>query len=97
MRHAVEVEIAGHRFQLKTDADEEHVRQVAAYVEAQIRALEARGAAPQTHRLALLAALNLAEELFREREARARLRDRARSVVRTVLAELSRLAPKPGR
>lgn len=94
MPQAIEIEIAGNRFQLKTNADEKHVREVAAYVEACIRALEERGAAPQTHRLALLAALNLADELFREREARARLRNRARSAARAVLSQLPRLQPK---
>jgi cell division protein ZapA len=97
MRHAVEVEIAGQRFQIRTDADAEHVRRLAAYVETRIRTLEARGASPQSHRLALLAALNLTEELFREREARARLRTRTRAATRTILAELARLSPKPGR
>jgi cell division protein ZapA len=91
MTNTVEVEVAGHKFQLRTSADEDYVQQIAAYVEEKIHLLEKKNTVAQTHRIALLAALNLAEELFRERDARVRLREKAKERSRNMLSQLSRL------
>jgi cell division protein ZapA len=63
-----EVEIYGSRYTVKGDADPEYVRQVAKFVDDKMRAL-ARKSPPAsgTHRLAVLAALNIADELFKLR------------------------------
>ncbi len=61
-----EVEIFGSRYTLKGDADPEYVRQIARFVDDKMRAL-ARKSPPSSgvHRLAVLAAFNIADELFK--------------------------------
>jgi cell division protein ZapA len=70
----VPVEIHGQRYPIKSALEQEYVARLATYVDAKMRA--AAGAAPATDsaRLAVLAALNIADELFRCRDA-SRARD----------------------
>jgi cell division protein ZapA len=62
MAAPVEVEILGQRLTVASDDGEEHVRQVAGYVEAQMQRL-AHGRVPAaTVHLALVTALNIASD-----------------------------------
>jgi cell division protein ZapA (FtsZ GTPase activity inhibitor) len=95
MPRAVEVEISGLRFLLRTDADEEYVRAVAAHVQETIEGLKARNpTSPESHRLAILAALNISEELFREKAARKKLREKSRKMAQTMLESINQLQEK---
>jgi len=71
---SVSVEIFGQRYPIRSSLDVEYVTRLATYVDAKIRA--ARDSAPSgdPQRLAVLAALNIADELFRHRES-ARIQD----------------------
>jgi cell division protein ZapA len=65
-----EIEIYGQKYTVKADADEAYMQRVAAYVDEQMKSL-ARGMKTATPtKLAVLAALNLAHQLF---QAEARL------------------------
>lgn len=79
MKQPVEVVILGHRLTVTSDDGADHVREVVAYVDEQMRILAA-GRAPATIvQLALLTALNMASELRKvsqEREELQRLIDR---------------------
>jgi len=66
MRHAVEVQIMGHSYTVRTDDDPEHVLQAAAMIQRQIDELRRAGAAVASDRLLLLVAMNLAGELLRK-------------------------------
>lgn len=68
--HRIEVEILGQRLVLRSAAPPEHVRRLATYVETTIRQLRPEGGAPDLAKLAVLAALTIADELFRAREDR---------------------------
>ncbi len=70
-RKRVEVEILGQTYAIRSDARPEYVRELAAYVER--RATEIRGHAvgQDPVRLLALAALYIADELFRLRDDRA--------------------------
>ena len=68
--HRVEVEILGQRLVLRSAAPPEHVRRLAAYVESTVRQLRPERGAPDPAKLAVLAALQIADELFRAREDR---------------------------
>jgi cell division protein ZapA len=61
----VSVEINGGRYPIRTELDPEYVLRLASYVDEKIRA--AAGAAPSSDavKLAVLAALNIADEYFR--------------------------------
>jgi cell division protein ZapA len=65
MRQPVEIEIMGQRLTVASDEGEEHVRQVAGYVERQIQQLRTRQRTTVGLNLVLLAALNIASEYWK--------------------------------
>lgn len=67
-KHSVKVQIYGEEYTLRTDAAPEHTQAVAAHVDRAIRAVVAGGAVVETHKAAILAALQITDELFRARE-----------------------------
>ena len=79
-RHAVRVTIAGDEYPIRSDASPEHTRAVARYVDQAIRQVLAGGTVIETHKAAILAALQITDELFREREATGILADRMRGL-----------------
>lgn len=70
MTKTIEIEIYGQRYSIKGDADEEYVRRVAAYVDEHIRTLAQGMKTATLSKLAVLAALNLAHELFQSEHTR---------------------------
>jgi cell division protein ZapA len=69
MASVVTVDIAGQRYPIRSELDERYVTELAAYVDQKMRA--ASDAAPTSDMLglAVLVALNLADEYFRARQA----------------------------
>ena len=65
---AVSVEIFGQRYPIRSELDPEYVRRLATYVDGKIRAAGDSAPSGDPVRLAVLAALNLADELFRHLE-----------------------------
>jgi cell division protein ZapA len=67
MSSVITVEIAGQRYPIRSALDERYVTELAAYVDQKMRA--ASDAAPSSDMLglAVLVALNIADEFFRER------------------------------
>lgn len=63
----VPVEILGQRFPIRSDLDERYVRDLAQYVDEKMKAAEELAPGSDALRVALIAALNLADELFRAR------------------------------
>ena len=66
-KHSTRVTICGEEYTLKSDASPEHTRAVAAYVDAAIRQVMGSAAVVESHKAAILAALSITDELFRER------------------------------
>ena len=96
MTRVVTVEIAGQRYPIRSALDERYVAELAAYVDQKMR--DASDAAPASDilGLAVLVALNIADEYFRARdrqsEAHGHLNERAvrlEQIVDEVLAEVS--------
>jgi len=77
----ISVDIQGQRYPIRSELDADYVNRLAAYVDDKMRAAADVTPTGDTLRLAVLAALNIADELFRCRDAnRARdgeLADRA--------------------
>ncbi len=70
MAKTVDVEIYGQRYTLLGDADDQYVRRLAKYVDEQMRAV-ANGLKTATpSKLAVLAAVNIAHELFQAERLR---------------------------
>jgi cell division protein ZapA len=65
----VPVVIQGQRYPIRSSLDPEYVAELAAYVDDKMRAAAESGVAQDSLRLAVLAALNIADEVFRCRDA----------------------------
>lgn len=76
-RFAVKVMIGGEELTLRSDLPPEYTRELAAYVDQKLRTVMSGGALVETHKAAILALLDIANELFQarkgEREVAARL------------------------
>ncbi|MDX2024177.1 MAG: cell division protein ZapA [Deltaproteobacteria bacterium] len=79
MKRSLTVEIAGQRIGLRTDSEEKQVRKIAAGVDARFKAVQKGGRGVDTQQVAILVALQLAEELDRERQALAELKAKVRA------------------
>jgi cell division protein ZapA len=86
------VTIFGSEYKIR-GADPDYIQVVAAYVDGKMRELEQRLPAGNQTKIAILASLNIADELFRERDERTRrdneLRDRAKEWGRVLGESLS--------
>ena len=72
MSGVVTVEIAGQRYRIRSELDQAYVAELAAYVERKVRAASDSAPAADIQGLAVLAALNIADELFQARSERGR-------------------------
>jgi cell division protein ZapA len=82
----IPVEIHGRRYPIRSGLDPEYVARLAAYVDERMRAASESTPAGDPLRVAVLAALNIADELFRCRDTTAardgRLAERAEELER---------------
>ena len=62
------VEIFGQRLGLRADGDEARVQEIARFVDFRMREVADRSSSVDTVKIAVLTALNIADELFLERE-----------------------------
>ena len=88
-KHTVKVQIFGEEYSIRTDADPQHTQAVAAHVDRAIRTVVDSGAVVETHKAAILAALQITDELFK-----ARAGDEATAArMRSLSGELRRWLP----
>ena len=71
-QNTLSVTIFGSEYKIK-GADPVYISEVAAYVDAKMRELERRLSSGSPTKVAILTSLNIADELFREREEKDRL------------------------
>jgi cell division protein ZapA len=94
MKRSVTVQIAGARYALKTEEDDRWVKQVAAFVDGKMREVQKSTRTVDTQAVAVLTALQIAEELFTERreadDLRKKIRDKSQSLL-DVLAREARV------
>lgn len=101
MSSVITVEIAGQRYPIRSVLDERYVAELAAYVDQKMRA--AAQAAPESDilGLAVLVALNIADEYFRARDQRSdaegELTARAMRLEQIVDEALAQVAAKQAR
>jgi cell division protein ZapA len=92
MKRSVSVQIAGVRYALKTEEDDRWVKSVSSFVEEKIRDVQKRSRTPDTQAAAVLTALQIAEELFRERAGASELRRKIREKSQSLLDSLTQQA-----
>lgn len=76
MKQSVSVEIAGQVLSIRSDEGPEYVQELADYVDAHLRELGGTRRTFSLQRVALLVAMQIADELFREKDLRQRYRAR---------------------
>ena len=90
---SVTVKIFGSEYTLKGGADSEYVEKVASFVDARMNEVARGSSVASTAKVAILAAVNIADELFRAQEgsiqSMALLEDRSVEIVRLLSKELS--------
>ena len=76
-KHAVRVMIGGEEYTVRSDLAPEYTREVAAYLDEALKKVLSQGPLVETHKAAILAALDITNELFQakkdQREVAARL------------------------
>ena len=89
---SVTVKIFGNEYVLKGDADSEYVQKVAAFVNDRMNDVARSSTVASPAKVAILAAVNIADELFRSQEGSiqnmAMLEDRSVQIVRLLAQEL---------
>lgn len=90
MKQSVEVELAGQRLVIRTDEGPAYVQELAEYVDAQLKQLagNAGRSTLNVQRLALLVAIALADELFREKDLHRRFREQITAKLQALDAAL---------
>ncbi len=66
-KHAVRVMIGGEEYTVRSDLPPEYTREVAAYVDQALKKILGQGAIVEAHKAAILAALDITNELFQAR------------------------------
>jgi cell division protein ZapA len=72
---SVQVEIYNHTYHLRGDLDDAYVQRIAKYVDAKMREIAESARTVDSLRVAVLAALNIADELHTLRQRRAAIED----------------------
>ncbi len=88
-KQSVEIQILGQRMVLRADEDPRHVERLASYVKRKVDELSAHG--PVTsQKLAVLAALNIADDYFRALDEAREFKRQVAARSRAMLSELEK-------
>jgi cell division protein ZapA len=85
----VKVRIMGDEYTLRTEASAEHTRSVAEHVDRTIRAIISGSTTMETHKAAILAALQITDELFSAKKGE----EEVAESMKTLSGELRRWLP----
>jgi cell division protein ZapA len=69
-KNVVQVQIFGHAYTIRGEADHDYIVNVAAYVDRKMREVTEKLPVATLSKVAILASLNIADELFKERAQR---------------------------
>ena len=69
-KNVVQVQIFGHSYTIRGEAEQEYILGVAAYVDRKMREITEKLPVASLSKVAILASLNIADELFKERARR---------------------------
>ena len=89
MKRSIHVTIAGQDLALRSDEGTEYVQQLANYVDEKLRELTLGRKSLSPQRVALLVALQITDELFRQKDLNQRFRQRVDAQLKVVEAALA--------
>ena len=72
-KNVVDVQIFGHSYTIRSEADQQYILGVAAYVDRKMREITEKLPVASLSKVAILASLNIADELFKERANKQRV------------------------
>ena len=84
VKQSVQVQIAGQTLAIRSDEGPEYVQALADFVDTQVRELTTGRKTTSPQRVALLAAMQIADELFREKDLHARFRAKVEARLRAL-------------
>ena len=92
MERFVEVNILGHDYTVKTDAETEYIQEIVSYVDKKMSEIVRNTKTVSTLNVAVLAALHIADEFFKEMQKREELIEevehRSEEIVKTINSHL---------
>lgn len=91
-RRALELELFGQRLTVVSDSDPELVKEVVDFVNRRMETIRENAKRVGTDQIALLAALNIAEELFEERKRSSQVRRTVRERSRHLLGRIDEVS-----
>jgi cell division protein ZapA len=74
-KNVVQVQIFGHSYTIRGEADQDYIMGVASYVDRKMREITEKVPVASLSKVAILASLNIADELFKERSRREQSQD----------------------
>lgn len=99
-KNVVQVQIFGHSYTIRGEAEQGYIVDVAAYVDRKMREVTEKLPVASLSKVAVLASLNIADELFKERRDRERvdrqLQDRAARLNTVLDGLLDDATPRAG-
>ena len=100
MKDKVEVSLLGQNFTVRSDKDETYVHSLASFVTRRYEELQRQTRTVSSHELALLVALNLADELFQAEEnaqaSRKEIRQRSLQILENIDGTLAQMSGDEG-
>ena len=85
----IRVNIFGSEYTLISDSDENYVKEIAQYIDQKMREIDKNQSIRSTAKVAILAALNITDELFQERLYRQKLMDQLDEEAKRLHRELA--------
>ena len=95
-KNVVQVQIFGHSYTIRGEADQDYIMGVAGYVDRKMREITDKLPVASLSKVAVLASLNIADELFKERarqQTQSRELDHQAARLNAVLDELLQDSP----
>ncbi len=81
----VELAISGQRYKIRSDEQEEYLKNLASYVDERLTEIRRKTKTAGTQGMAVLAALNIADELFKSRQRESRIRQQMKEKIQRIL------------
>lgn len=85
-KRSVVVHVGGQRYVVRSDANEAYIQTLAGYVDDRLKEVQKASKPVSPQSLTILAALNIADELFQEQQMRAELKQRITDKSNAIIA-----------
>jgi cell division protein ZapA len=88
---SVTIEIFGHEYRIKGEADPEYMAKIARYVDAKMKEVSQGASVGSLAKIGILAALNIADELFQERSEKQKITEDVEAATRRMRRKLEEI------